>query len=280
MMLEKSVKELEIQATKIRKRTWEMIYKAGSGHTGGDFSATDILTALYFNILNIDVDNPNHTDRDIYIQSKGHVAEVLWTTLALKGFFEESILDTYYELESPIIGHPTNKMPGVEMNTGSLGHGLAISVGAALASKIDNKNNSIYTLLGDGELAEGSSWEAAMAASHYKLSNLFAIIDRNKLQITGTTTEVLSTEPLKEKWEAFGWHVVEVDGHDINQLVQELSANESDDKPKMIIADTVKGKGISFVENQVSWHHATPSEEQFEKGLEELCNKLEELENE
>lgn len=278
-MLNYSENELKIQATKIRMRTWEMIYKAGTGHTGGDFSITDILTALYFNVLNVNPKDPKNPERDIYIQSKGHAAEVLWTTLALRGFFEEEVLDTYYQLESPLIGHPTNKMSGVEMNTGSLGHGLSIATGAALASKLDNKQNSVYTVLGDGELAEGSSWEAAMAASHYKLNNLFAVIDRNKLQITGKTVDVLSTEPLKEKWEAFGWNVVTIDGHDYKQLLQELSANESSDKPKMIIADTIKGKGISFVEGQASWHHDVPNDEEYEKGRQELQSKLEELEN-
>ena len=279
-MLNYSENELKIQATKIRMRTWEMIYKAGTGHTGGDFSITDILTVLYFNVLNVDPKDPKNPERDIYIQSKGHAAEVLWTTLALRGFFEEGVLDTYYQLESPLIGHPTNKMPGVEMNTGSLGHGLSIATGAALASKLDNKQNSIYTVLGDGELAEGSSWEAAMAASHYKLNNLFGIIDRNKLQITGKTVDVLSTEPLKEKWEAFGWNVVTIDGHDYKQLLQELSTNESLDKPKMIIADTIKGKDISFVEGEASWHHDVPNNEEYEKGRQELQSKLEELENE
>lgn len=279
-MLNYSENELKIQATKIRIRTWEMIYKAGTGHTGGDFSIADILTVLYFKILNVDPKDPNNSDRDIYIQSKGHAAEVLWTTLALRGYFDEEILDTYYQLESPLIGHPTNKMPGVEMNTGSLGHGLSIATGAALASKLDDKQNSVYTVLGDGELAEGSSWEAAMAASHYKLNNLFAIIDRNKLQITGKTADVLSTEPLKEKWEAFGWNVVTIDGHDYKQLLEELSTNESPDQPKMIIADTIKGKGISFVEGQASWHHDVPSDEEYEKGRQELQSKLEELENE
>lgn len=279
-MLNYSENELKIQATKIRLRTWEMIYKAGTGHTGGDFSIADILTVLYFNILNVDSKNPNDPERDIYIQSKGHAAEVLWTTLALRGYFDEEILDTYYQLESPLIGHPTNKMPGIEMNTGSLGHGLSIATGAALASKLDDKQNSVYTVLGDGELAEGSSWEAAMAASHYKLNNLFAVIDRNTLQITGKTVDVLSTEPLKEKWEAFGWNVVTINGHDYTQLLKELSTNESPDQPKMIIADTIKGKGISFVEGQASWHHDVPNDEEYEKGRQELQSKLEELENE
>lgn len=279
-MLNYSAKELEIQATKIRLRTWEMIYNSGTGHTGGDLSIADILSVLYFNILNVNPDEPKNPNRDVYIQSKGHAAEVLWTTLALRGFFNEEILDTYYKLESPLIGHPTNKMPGVEMNTGSLGHGLAISVGVAIASKIDKKNNSIYTLLGDGELAEGSNWEAAMAASHYKLNNLFAVIDRNHLQITGSTKDVMSSEPLKEKWEAFGWNVVEIDGHNYEQLLQELSRNSSNDKPKMIIADTVKGKGISFTEGVASWHHDVPNEDEYKTGVKELETKLEELRNE
>jgi len=279
-MLNYSENELKIQATKTRLRTWEMIYKSGTGHTGGDLSIADILTVLYFKILNVDPKNPNDPNRDIYIQSKGHAAEVLWTTLALRGYFDEEILDTYYQLESPLIGHPTNKMPGVEMNTGSLGHGLSIATGAALASKLDDKQNSIYTVLGDGELAEGSSWEAAMAASHYKLNNLFAVIDRNKLQITGKTADVLSTEPLEEKWKAFGWNVITIDGHNYKQLLKELSINESPDQPKMIIADTIKGKGISFVEGQASWHHDVPNDEEYEKGRQELQSKLEELENE
>jgi len=276
-MLNYSEKELKIQATKIRLRTWKMIYNAGTGHTGGDLSIADILSVLYFNILKVDPENPDNPNRDIYIQSKGHAAEVLWTTLALRGFFEEDILDTYYELESPLIGHPTNKMPGIEMNTGSLGHGLSISTGAALASKLDGKNNSVYTLLGDGELAEGSSWEAAMSASHYKLNNLFAVIDRNELQITGKTVDVLNAEPIKDKWVAFGWNVVEVDGHDHGQLLQELSNNDSDDKPKMIIANTIKGKGISFAEGEAGWHHDVPNAEEYEIGLKELNDKLEEL---
>lgn len=274
------IKVLEIQATKIRKRLWEMIYKAGSGHTGGDLSSADIITTLYFEVMNVDPSNPDDPDRDRYIQSKGHVAEVLWSTLALKGYFDESILDTYYEYESPLIGHPTNKMPGIEMNTGSLGHGLAISVGIALAGKMDEKDYKVFTLLGDGELAEGSNWEAAMAASHYKLNNIIAIIDSNKLQITGKTADVMNSYPLKEKWEAFGWDVVEIDGHNFEELITELSENKSPDKPKMVIANTVKGKGISMAEGQAGWHHHVPNDEEFEKGLAELNAKLEVLTNE
>ncbi|MBG9985011.1 transketolase [Aerococcaceae bacterium DSM 111022] len=279
-MSNEKVRNLEIQATEIRKRLWKMIYKAGAGHTGGDLSSADILTTLYFEVMNVDPNNPEDPNRDRYIQSKGHVAEVLWSTLALKGYFDEDILDTYYEYKSPLIGHPTNKMPGIEMNTGSLGHGLAISVGIALAGKMDNKDYRVFTLLGDGELAEGSNWEAAMAASHYKLNNITAIIDSNKLQITGATEDVMNSYPLREKWEAFGWDVVEIDGHDFNQLIKELSQNESSDKPKMVIANTVKGKGISMAEGQAGWHHHVPSDEEYEKGLAELDQKLEVLTNE
>lgn len=279
-MTNEKIKKLEIQATKIRKRLWEMIYKAGAGHTGGDLSSADILTALYFDVMKVDPQNPEDPERDRYIQSKGHVAEVLWSTLALKGYFDESILDTYYEYKSPLIGHPTNKMPGIEMNTGSLGHGLPISVGIALAAKMDSKNYRVYTLLGDGELAEGSNWEGAMAASHYKLNNLIGIIDSNKLQITGRTEDVMNSYPLKEKWEAFGWNVVEIDGHDFEQLLKELSENNSTDKPKMIIANTIKGKGISMAEGQAEWHHHVPNAEEYEKGLAELDKKLEVLINE
>lgn len=276
-MSSNAIKDLEIQATKTRKRLWEMIYKAGSGHTGGDLSSADIITTLYFKVMNIDPSNPEDPNRDRYIQSKGHVAEVLWSTLALKGFFDEGILDTYYQYKSPIIGHPTNKMPGIEMNTGSLGHGLPISVGIALAGKMDNKDYKVYTLMGDGELAEGSNWEAAMAASHYKLNNLIAIIDSNKLQITGATVDVMNSYPLREKWEAFGWDVVEIDGHDYTQLIEELSQNKSQDKPKMIIANTIKGKGISMAEGKAGWHHHVPNDEEYQKGLDELNEKLEVL---
>ncbi|MBF6626365.1 transketolase [Aerococcaceae bacterium zg-BR9] len=279
-MDEQRLVNLEIQATKIRKRLWEMIYQSKTGHTGGDLSSADILTTLYYEVMNINPENPKDPNRDRYVQSKGHAAEVYWTTLALRGFFDEEILDTYYQFQSPLIGHPTNKMPGVEMNTGSLGHGLSISVGMALAAKIDSLDYKVFTLLGDGELAEGSNWEAAMAASHYKLNNLIAIIDCNKLQITGNTSDVMNNSPLKEKWESFGWKVVEIDGHNYEQLIIELSQNESIDKPKMIIANTIKGKGISIAEGKAGWHHHVPNDEEYRLGLEELNAKLEVLVNE
>lgn len=272
--------ELRIQAAESRKRTWRLIYEANSGHTGGDLSCADILTTLYFSKMNIDPENPEDPNRDRYIQSKGHAAEILWTTLKERGFYSEDLLRTFYEFKSPLIGHPNNDVPGIEMNTGSLGHGLAISVGIAKAAKIDNKSYQTYTLLGDGELAEGSVWEAALAASHFKLDNLTGIIDNNKLQITGNSKDVMSTEPLQEKWESFGWAVIEIDGNNINELLKALDTPHQEGKPKMIIANTIKGKGISFAENKAEWHHQVPTEEEYYKGIEELDNLIKELKNE
>jgi len=268
-------KRLEKTAIEVRKTVFNMIKKAKSGHTGSDLSCADILTSLYFHVLNINPENPDDPDRDRYIQSKGHAAEVLWAVLAKRGFFPEKELDTFYEFGSRLIGHPNNKVEGVEMNTGSLGHGLSISVGIALAAKMDNKSYHTYTLLGDGELAEGSVWEGAMAAAHYQLDNLTAIIDRNKLQITGKTGDVMNVEPLREKFEAFGWQVIEVDdGNSIKQLLKAFAVEHESGKPKMIIAHTTKGKGFSLAENKPEWHHKVPSQEQYEQAIRELDQQL------
>lgn len=269
---------LKRKATEIRKELLKMIFEAKTGHTGGSLSNTDILTVLYYEIMNVDPKNPNWTDRDRYVQSKGHAVESYWAVLADKGFFPKDELKTFSQFNSRLIGHPNNKVPGVEMNTGALGHGLSISVGMALAAKMDGKSYRVYTLMGDGEQAEGSIWEGAMAASNYGLDNLIGIIDCNGLQITGNTKDVMSSEPLVDKWKSFGWHVIEVDGHDIEQLVSVLKkVPETSGKPTMIIAKTIKGKGVSFAENQVAWHHKVPSDEEYHTAMDELSLQLEAL---
>lgn len=269
---------LKRKAVEIRRKLLTMIYEAGAGHTGGSLSCTDILTVLYYHTMNIDPRNPYDDNRDRYVQSKGHSVEAYWAILADKGFFPEEELATFSKFGSRLIGHPNNKVQGVEMNTGALGHGLSISVGMALAAKLDGKSYRVFTLMGDGELAEGSVWEGAMAAAQYKLDNLTAIIDRNRLQITGNTEDVMALEPLADKWRSFGWEVVEVDGHDIAQLVNVLdSVPLQAEKPSLIIANTVKGKGISFAENQVGWHHKVPNQEEYERAMQELSEQLEVL---
>jgi transketolase len=270
--------QLKRKATEIRMEFLKMIYEAKAGHTGGSLSNTDILTVLYYKIMNIDPNNPNWGERDRYVQSKGHAVESYWAILADKGFFPKEELKTFSQFNSRLIGHPNNKVPGVEMNTGALGHGLPISVGMALAAKLDGKSYRVYTLMGDGEQAEGSVWEGAMAASQYNLDNLVAIIDRNRLQITGNTEDVMGIEPLGDKWRSFGWEVVEVDGNDIEQLVNVLSVTPvASGNPTMIIANTVKGKGVSIAENQVGWHHRVPTKEEYEKAMKELSQQLEVL---
>ncbi|TLG73933.1 transketolase [Culicoidibacter larvae] len=255
--------DLEQKALQIRQATLDLIYKQGAGHLGSDLSCTDILVALYYAVMNIDAANPEASERDRYIQSKGHAAEVYWTILADKGFFPKEELDTFSQYGSRLIGHPNNKVGGVEMNTGSLGHGLAIATGIALAAKMDSKSYHTYVLMGDGELAEGSVWEAAMAAPHYQLHNLTAIIDRNGLQISGASEQVMAVEPLADKWEAFGWHVIEVDGNNVNELVRVLHQEPVPAKPTMIIANTIKGKGIHAAENNPAWHHYVPNEGEY-----------------
>jgi transketolase len=269
---------LKRKATEIRMDLLTMIYESGTGHTGGSLSNTDILTVLYYHIMKVDPKNSKWVDRDRYVQSKGHAVESYWSILADKGFFPKEELKTFSQFNSRLIGHPNNKVPGVEMNTGSLGHGLPISVGMAIAAKMDGKSYKVYTLMGDGEQAEGSVWEGAMAAAQYKLDNLVAIVDRNRLQITGNTEDVMSLEPFGEKWRAFGWEVVEVDGNDIEQLVKVLEqAPRVAGKPTLIVANTIKGKGISFAENVAKWHHHVPTKEQYQLAMDEFSKQLEVL---
>lgn len=269
--MEQVVRNLKIKANQIRKDVLNVVYESKAGHIGGSLSSIDILTTLYYNVLNVDAKESKNPDRDRFILSKGHIAESLYCILADKGFFEKEKLKTYSKYGSTLIGHPNSKNLGVEINTGSLGHGLSVSVGMALAGKRDNKNYRVFTLMGDGEQAEGSIWEGAMSAANYKLDNLVAIVDRNGLQISGTTEEVMALDDLGAKWKSFGWEVVEVDGNNIEELLNVFkNVPAKIGKPTMIIANTVKGKGISFMENQAKWHHGVLTEEQYIQAIEEL----------
>jgi transketolase len=271
-------KELEIKSTKYRKQLLSYIKVAKAGHTGGSLSCIDILNVLYNEVMNVSPKNFMSPDRDRYIQSKGHSVEALYTVLADQGFFPGSDLETMGQYASHYIGHPTKKVNGVEQNTGALGHGLAIGAGVALAGKKDNLAYNVYVLMGDGELAEGSNWEAAMIASHYNLDNLIAIVDRNTLQITDNTKNVCNTEPLAEKFEAFGWAVNEVDGHDLIALKETFNAIPfTNGKPNLVIANTIKGKGVSYMEGVLKWHHGVPSDDEFEMAMEELTKLEKEL---
>ncbi len=262
--------ELQLKSIHLRKKTLEAIYEAGAGHTGGGLSCLDILNVLYNRILHVAPDTFSHPRRDRYVQSKGHSVEALYAVLADRGFFPEAELKTICQYRSHFVGHPTRHIPGIEMNTGALGHGLPISIGMALAARMDSSPARVFTLLGDGELAEGSNWEAAMAAAHYKLDNLTAIVDHNTLQITGRTRDVCSNEPLVEKWHAFGWTVWSVNGHDYSELTAAMQAPHEAGKPTCVIANTVKGKGVSFMEDVAKWHHGVPSEEELRRALDEL----------
>ncbi|WP_149093442.1 transketolase [Paenibacillus terrae] len=272
------IQELKVKAAQIRMDLLTIIHRAKTGHTGGSLSNTDILTALYYEIMNVDPANPKWDDRDRFIASKGHSVESLWCILADRGFFPKEELETYSQFGTRLIGHPNNKVPGIEMNTGALGHGLPISVGMALAAKRDDRPYRVFCLMGDGEQAEGSNWEAAMAGSHYKLDNLIGIIDRNRLQISGATEEVMGLEPLEEKWTAFGWNVVSINGNNMEELLKAFrSTPEVAGKPTLIMANTTKGKGVSFAENVPAWHHHVPNDKELELALTELKATIEEL---
>ena len=264
-------KELKLKSVLLRKNLLKYIYRAKAGHTGGSLSCVDTLNVLYNRVLNVDPKNFKDPNRDRYIQSKGHSVEALFVTLADRGFFPESDLETLCKYQSHYIGHPTKKVNGVEQNTGALGHGLSISVGEAIAAKMDKKMHRVYTLLGDGELPEGSNWEAFLSAAHYKLDNLYAILDNNKQQITGSNNEVMNIDSVRKKLEAFGWAVREVDGHNLGEMEYVLNSGPFEkDRPNFIIAHTIKGKGVSFMEGVVKWHHGVPSPEQYEQAQKEL----------
>ena len=266
-----NIKDLQLKSIEYRKTILEIIYNSGAGHTAGSLSCIDILNVLYNDILKINPSNFNSIDRNHYIQSKGHSVEALYTVLCDKGFYTREELNTLNKFKSHFIGHPTRKIRGIEHNTGALGHGLSVAVGMAIGLKLDKKAYNVFTLLGDGELSEGSIWEGLMSANKYKLDNLVIIIDRNRLQITGKTEDVNPIEPLKEKFLSFGLAVEEVDGNSIKDLQKIFKKIPfENNKPNLIIANTTKGSGISFIENEVVWHHKVPNETEFQDALKEL----------
>ena len=267
-----NIEELKQKAVDIRKNIIEIVYNAKSGHPGGSLSIADIMAVLYFYELKIDKENPQWEERDRFILSKGHCAPALYATLALKGYFEESMLKTVRKIESNLQGHPDmNKIPGVDMTSGSLGQGVSVANGVALSGKIDNKNYRVYTIVGDGELQEGQNWEAFMTASHYKLDNLCLIIDNNNLQIDGKVDEVMNIYPIDEKLKAFGFEVINIDGNNIKEIVNAFEvAKKTKGKPTAIIAKTTKGKGVSFMENKAEWHGKAPKEEEYIQAMKEL----------
>ena len=268
------VEELEKKAKTIRKGIIESVYEAKSGHPGGSLSIADILTVLYFNELKIDENNPNWEERDRVILSKGHCSPALYSVLANRGFFKVEDLKTFRKIDSYLQGHPDkNKVPGVDMTTGSLGQGLSIANGIALMGKLQNKNYRVYAVLGDGEIEEGQIWEAAMTSNKYKLDNLCVIIDNNNLQIDGSIEEVMSSYPIDEKFKSFGFQIINIDGHNIQEIMDAFEvAKNVKNKPTCIIAKTIKGKGISFMENRVEWHGKAPTEEQYKIAMKELSN--------
>ena len=268
----KDINELQTYANKIRIGAIESIYAAKSGHPGGSLSIAEILSVLYFNQMNIDEKNPKSKSRDRLVLSKGHTAPALYSALALKGFFDFEELKTLRNIDSRLQGHPDMKnIPGVDATTGSLGQGLSIANGMAISSKLDSEGVRIYCICGDGEIEEGQIWEAAMTASHYKLDNLCVIIDNNNLQIDGKVSDVMSVYPIDEKFKSFGFEVINVDGHNIKELIQAFeSAKKIKGRPTAIIANTIKGKGVSYMENQAGWHGKAPNEEEYKIAMKDL----------
>ena len=268
-------KFLEKKSLEYRKTIIEIIYNSGAGHTGGSLSCIDILNVLYNGFLEITPNNFNDIERNNYIHSKGHSVEALYTVLCDVGFFKKEDLETLNAFDSHFIGHPTRKVSGVEHNTGALGHGLSVAVGLALAKKKDKSKKKVFALLGDGELSEGSVWEACTSASKYQLDNLIVVVDRNHLQITGKTEDVNPIEPLDEKFKSFGFKVEFVNGNNIFELLEIFQKVPfTADKPSAIIANTIKGCGISFIENEISWHHKVPTDEEYRNAIKELDEKL------
>lgn len=271
-MNKKELLQLEHSALEIRRNILRLIKAGEAGHVGGALSAVEIVTALYFKLLNIDPENPKWLQRDRFVLSAGHKCLVLYASLAERGFFDKSLLDTYGAIDSKLPGHPNmHKLPGVESNTGALGHGLAIAGGMALGLRMDASKARVYVLMGDGELAEGSNWEAAAAASMHKLDNLLVFVDRNKLQISGPTIEVMSYEPLDERWRSFGWSVRIIDGHDFEAIIKNVGeAPFEKGKPSLIIANTIKSRGLSFAEGKVSYHYWKATKEEMVQAEHEL----------
>ena len=272
----KNLDELKSISKESRKDIVKMLTESASGHPGGSLSATDIMTVLFFIVLNLDPNNEKDPNRDRFVLSKGHAAPVLYSALARRGYFPVEELSTLRKFKSRLQGHPSIQyLPGIDMSTGSLGQGVSAAVGMALAGKIDKKDYRVYTLLGDGELEEGQVWEAAMCAAHYKLNNLTAFIDFNGLQIDGDITKVMNPCPIDKKFEAFGWNVLVIDGHNYEEIIDAIEkAKECKDKPTAVVCNTVKGKGVSFMENQAAWHGTAPSKEQCETALKELGGEI------
>ena len=269
----KDIKELEKIAKKVRRGIIEEVYSAQSGHPGGSLSVADILTVLYFNELNIDEKNPKWEERDRLVLSKGHCSLALYSCLANRGYFDIEKLKEFRKIGKKLQGHPDmKKIPGVDMTSGSLGQGLSAANGMALAGKLDKKDYRVYCVLGDGEIEEGQVWEAAMAAAHYKLDNLCVIVDNNNLQIDGKITDVMSSYPIDEKFKSFGFQVINIDGHDIDEIIKAFEvARDIKGKPTCIIAKTIKGKGVSFMEDKAEWHGKAPNEEQYNEAMKELA---------
>lgn len=272
-------KELEIKAYNIRKNAVTAVYSASSGHPGGSLSSADLMAVLYFDEMNVDPKNPKMEDRDRFVLSKGHCSPALYGTLAEAGFFDKEELKTFRHIDSRLQGHPDMKhIPGVDMSTGSLGLGISAACGMALSAKAYKKDYRVYALLGDGEIEEGQVWEAAMYAPHYKLDNLCIFVDLNGLQIDGSTAEVMNSSPLDKKFEAFGWNVLTINGHDYDEIKNALkTARATKGKPTAVIMKTVKGKGVSYMENSVKWHGVAPNEEEYEKANSELDAHIEAL---
>jgi transketolase len=277
---DRNILKLNIMSVKVRKHIIEMLYKAKSGHPGGSLSAVDALVALYFDHMKHNPQNPFDPDRDRFILSKGHAAPALYGVLSECGYFEIDELGNLRSVDCMLQGHPVcTKTPGVEASTGSLGHGLSFANGVAIAGKLDKKNYRVYVMMGDGETGEGQIWEAAAVASHYRLENITAMIDRNFLQIDGNTEDVLRLESVKDRWSAFGWNTIETDGHDIKKILVALEeADEFKRKPTMIILNTIKGKGVSFMENNVDFHGVPPNELERNIAIKELNDELNKLE--
>ena len=273
-------KELELIAARGRCLGMQMVFRAASGHIGGSLSAMDILTELYFEQLRVDPERPQAPERDRFVMSKGHCTPALYSILALRGYFPEKQLELFRSIEGHMSGHPDMvHVPGVDMSTGSLGQGLSAAVGMAIAGKMDSAGYRVYALMGDGEIEEGQIWEAAMSAAKYKLDNLCGIVDVNGLQIDGRTADVMPSEPLDAKFAAFGWNVIKADGHDFDSLRAALAAAKAEkDRPSVILAKTVKGKGVSFMENDPGWHGKAPNAEQYEQAMAELNAAVEKLE--
>lgn len=278
--MEKSkLQELSIQATKARLLAVKMVHDAASGHPGGSLSCMDVLTTLYFDVMHVDPNQPQDPDRDRFVMSKGHCSPAVYSVLALRGFFPEEDLKMFRSIDGHMSGHVEMHVPGVDMSTGSLGQGISAAVGMALGGKYNKKNYRVYAIMGDGEIAEGQVWEAMLTAAKFKLDNLCAVVDVNGLQIDGKTEDVMPTEPLDQKFEAFGWHVIKIDGHDYEAIENAFAEAESiKGKPTMILAKTIKGKGVSFMENDAGWHGKAPNDEQYTQAKAELEARLQELE--